>query len=61
MSSHLKQSPALGEAAAPFDIQRVSEIRQAISGGHFKVDAEKIAGRLIDDVRDQLAKDRPIA
>jgi negative regulator of flagellin synthesis FlgM len=60
VSSHLKQTPALGAAAAPFDSQRVSEIRQAITEGHFKIDAEKIASRLIDDVRDQLAKDRPI-
>ncbi len=61
VSMHLQQTSALGAATAPFDSQRVAEIRQAIAEGHFKIDAEKIASRLIDDVRDLLAKDRPTA
>lgn len=44
------------EAEAPFDSQRVAEIRQAIASGHFQINAEKIADRLIGDVRDFLAK-----
>lgn len=58
---HLQPTATLGAAAAPFDSQRVAEIRQAIVEGHFQIDAEKIASRLIDDVRDLLAKDRPTA
>lgn len=61
VSMHLQQAAPLGAAAAPFDSQRVAEIRQAIVEGHFRIDAEKIANRLIDDVRDLLAKDRPAA
>lgn len=60
VSMHLQQATTQG-AAAPFDSQRVAEIRQAITEGHFKIDPEKIASRLIDDVRDLLAKDRPTA
>jgi negative regulator of flagellin synthesis FlgM len=58
-SMHLKQTSTLDATTAPFHSQRVAEIRQAIADGHFKIDAEKIASRLIDDVRDLLAKDRP--
>lgn len=61
VSMHLQQAGPLGTTAAPFDSQRVAEIRQAIVEGHFQIDADKIAGRLIDDVRDLLAKDRPTA
>lgn len=61
VSMHLQQAASLGGAAAPFDSQRVAEIRQAIVDGHFQIDAEKIASRVIDDVRDLLAKDRPAA
>lgn len=61
VAMHLQQTATLGAAAAPFDSQRVAEIRQAIVEGHFQIDAEKIASRLIDDVRDLLAKDRPAA
>ena len=31
---------------------RVAELKQAISNGHFKVDAEKVADRLLTTVRD---------
>ena len=61
VSMHLQQAGPLGAATAPFDSQRVAEIRQAIVDGRFQIDAEKIASRLIDDVRDRLAKDRPTA
>lgn len=58
---HLQQAGGLGASSAPFDTQRIAEIRQAIAEGRFQVDAEKIADRLINDVRDQLAKNRPPA
>ena len=58
---HLQQAGGLDASSAPFDSQRVAEIRQAIAEGRFQVDTEKIAERLINDVRDQLAKNRPPA
>lgn len=61
VAMHLQQAGTLEATAAPFDTQRVAEIRQAIAEGRFQIDADKIAGRLIDGVRDLLAKDRPVA
>lgn len=58
---HLQQTGGASAAVAPFDSQRVAEIRQAIADGRFQIDADKIAGRLIDGVRDLLGKDRPPA
>lgn len=58
---HLQQTERLGASSAPFDSQRVAEIRQAIAEGRFQIDAEKIADRLISEVRDLLAKERPTA
>lgn len=58
---HLQQTEGLGASSAPFDSQRVAEIRQAIAEGRFQIDAEKIADRLISEVRELLAKDRPTA
>ena len=61
ISMHLQQVGPLDTTATPFDSLRVVEIRQAIVEGRFQIDAEKIAGRLIEDVRERLAKDRPTA
>lgn len=58
---HLQQTEGLGASSAPFNSQRVAEIRQAIAEGRFQIDANKIADRLINDVRDLLAKERPTA
>lgn len=58
---HLQQAGGLDASSAPFDSQRVAEIRQAIAEGRFQVDTEKIADRLINDVREQLAQSRPPA
>lgn len=44
-------------AGAPFDAQRVAEIRQAIVEGKLQIDPERIADRLIDGAREQLAKE----
>jgi negative regulator of flagellin synthesis FlgM len=46
---------------APFDSKRVEEIRQAIADGRLQIDADKIAGRLLDGVQELLAKNRPAA
>jgi negative regulator of flagellin synthesis FlgM len=52
MSSHL-QAIEQGFADTPVvNAARVAELKQAISNGHFKVDAEKVADRLLTTVRD---------
>jgi negative regulator of flagellin synthesis FlgM len=52
LSSHL-QAIEQGFADTPIvNSARVAEIRQAISNGHFKVDAEKVADRLLATVQD---------
>lgn len=58
VSTHLQQAAAIDATAAPFDSQKVAEIRQAISEGQFQVDADKVASSLIEGVRDLLAKER---
>lgn len=45
--------------AAPFDSRRVAEIRQSIADGQLQVDADRIADRLLDGVRELLARNRP--
>lgn len=49
---------AVDPAGAPIDSQRVAEIRQSIVDGKLQIDPERIADRLIEGVREQLAKDR---
>jgi negative regulator of flagellin synthesis FlgM len=49
----LKLTPSarvLGEGAAepPVDAHRVEKLRQAIADGSYKVDADRIAGKLLD-------------
>jgi negative regulator of flagellin synthesis FlgM len=49
----LKLTPsgrALGEGAteAPVDAHRVEKLRQAIADGSYRVDADRIAGKLLD-------------
>ena len=39
-----------------FDTKKVEEIKAAIAGGQFQVDAGKIAAGLIDSVRDMIQK-----
>jgi negative regulator of flagellin synthesis FlgM len=41
---------ALGEsgADAPVDVHRVEKLRQAIADGSYRVDADRIAGKLLD-------------
>ncbi|MFZ3222142.1 MAG: flagellar biosynthesis anti-sigma factor FlgM [Rugosibacter sp.] len=58
VTTHLQQTSNLISAEAPFDSQRVAEIRQAIAEGRFEINASKIADRLITDVRESLAKEQ---
>jgi len=45
MESSMANTPAINAA-------KVAEIKQAIADGRFKVNAEAVAGRLLDTVRD---------
>ena len=52
LSSHL-QAIEKGFADTPIvDTARVAEIKQAIANGHFKVDADKVADRLLKTVQE---------
>ncbi|AKU10848.1 putative negative regulator of flagellin synthesis [Azoarcus sp. CIB] len=54
LSSSLNKAEAAMAAAPEIDRSRVDEIRQAISEGRFKVDANRIADGLIESVRQML-------
>jgi negative regulator of flagellin synthesis FlgM len=52
LSSHM-QAIEQGFAATPVvNSARVAELKQAISNGHFKVDAGKVADRLLSTVQE---------
>ena len=51
LASTLQKAEAALAEAPPVDRARVEEITQAIREGHFKIDANRIADGLIDEVR----------
>ncbi|KAA3650064.1 MAG: flagellar biosynthesis anti-sigma factor FlgM [Proteobacteria bacterium] len=55
LSSGLQKAEQAIAATPVVDQARVDEIKQAISDGHFKVDANKVADGLIESVRQMLA------
>lgn len=54
--AHRLQAKLLEPGSGDFDAARVAEIRRAISEGHYRVNAGKIADGLIDSVRELLKK-----
>lgn len=56
LASKLQSLESELAAGAPFDAARVDEIKQAIRDGHFKVNAEVVADRLIESMKELLAK-----
>lgn len=40
------------------DTARIAELKEAISSGHFRVDADKVADRLLQTVQDLIAAHR---
>ncbi|BAL23626.1 flagellar biosynthesis anti-sigma factor FlgM [Azoarcus sp. KH32C] len=54
LSTSLSKAEAALSATPAVDQSRVDEIRQAISEGRFKIDANRIADGLIESVRQML-------
>jgi negative regulator of flagellin synthesis FlgM len=54
LSATLQQAEAAMAEVPIVDQQRVDEIKQAMSDGNFKVDAEKVADGLIESAREAL-------
>jgi negative regulator of flagellin synthesis FlgM len=54
LSASMQQAEAAMAEVPVVDQKRVDEIKQAMSEGRFKVDAEKVADGLIDSVRQML-------
>lgn len=55
LASRLQEIESTMANVAVVDVERVAEIKQAISEGRFKVDAGKVADSLIQSVRQMLA------
>ena len=58
LSSSLAKAEAAMAATPTVDRARVDEIRQAISEGRFKIDANRIADGLLESVREMLGAER---
>ena len=58
LSSRLQEIESSVAAEPTVDTKRVAEIKQAIAEGRFQINSDKIAGGLLDSVRDMLSKDR---
>ncbi len=54
-ASRSLQAKSAGNAEAPFDAKRVDAIKAAISAGHFKVDPQAVACKVIDSASQLLA------
>ena len=54
----LSHAQSTESAGPPMDSLRIAEIRQSIADGKLQINAEKIADRLIESVREQLGKER---
>ena len=50
------QSSELSAAGAPFNAEKVAEIKQAISNGEFKVNSEAVAAKVIESARELLGQ-----
>lgn len=54
LSSHLQEMGEAGSGEEVVNAERVAEIKQAISEGRFKINPERIADRVLEDVRRML-------
>lgn len=53
LSAHLQE---VGAGETPVDVQRVAEIKQAITEGRFQINPERIADGLLASVREMLSR-----
>lgn len=58
LSARLQEIGASIASSPAVNAERVAEIKQAIAEGRFKVDPEKIADGLLENVRQMLGRDR---
>ncbi len=58
LSSQSQALSGASNASGVFDISKVQEIKAAIAGGRFQVDAGKVADGLIDTVKDLIRPSR---
>lgn len=58
LSAQVKTISAQTSGAGVFDAGKVEEIKAAIAGGQFKVDAEKVANGLLETVSDLISARR---
>lgn len=56
LSSQLKSLAGQVAGSSVFDTKKVEEIKAAIAGGQFQVNAEKVADGLMDTVKDLIQK-----
>jgi len=56
LATRLHSIEAEMSTSEPFDAAKVEEIKQAMRDGQFKVNADVVAGRLIDSMKELLGK-----
>ena len=58
LSARLQEIGATVASSPSFNAERVAEIKQAIAEGRFKINPERIADGLLDNVRQMLSRQR---
>jgi negative regulator of flagellin synthesis FlgM len=58
LAVHLQETSAAQGETSAVDFARVTQIKQAISEGRFKINPERIADGLLESVRQMLARQR---
>ena len=56
LSTKLAELESKLAASDAFDVEKVEAIKQAITAGHFKVDTDAVADKLLQNVRELLGR-----
>lgn len=59
LSSQVQTLSSQVSSASVFDTKKVEEIKAAIAGGQFQVNAERVADGLMDTVKDLISARKP--